>query len=478
MLPTSQAAAARPLYRSLYFQVIVAVIAGVLLGHFHPQLGAEMKPLGDAFIKLIKMMIAPIIFCTVVIGIAGMEDMKKVGKTGGLALLYFEIVSTIALIIGLVVVNLFEPGGGMHVNPATLDTKGIAAYTAPGKMTSTTDFLLNVIPSTVVDAFAKGDILQVLLISVMFGFALHRFGGRGTMVFDMIEKSSHVLFTIIGYIMKVAPIGAFGAMAFTIGKYGVGSLFSLGKLMGAFYLTCLVFIFLVLGTIARAHGFSVWKLIKYIKEELLIVLGTSSSETVLPRIMEKMENLGAKKSTVGLVVPTGYSFNLDGTSIYLTMAAVFIAQATDTPMSLTQQLTLLAVLLLTSKGAAGITGSGFIVLAATLSAVGEVPVAGLALILGIDRFMSEARALTNLVGNAVATLVVARWTGDLDMAQLNAHLDAPTPLETEEPEVILDAKTEHMDLSGPAAAAAQAEAAADTRTGQAPVSGSPVPVAN
>jgi aerobic C4-dicarboxylate transport protein len=446
--PSTAPATPKPLYRSLYFQVIVAVIAGVLLGHLYPQLGAEMKPLGDAFIKLIKMMIAPIIFCTVVIGIAGMEDMKKVGKTGGLALLYFEIVSTIALIIGLVVVNVLEPGAGMHVNPSTLDTKGIAAYTAPGKMQTTTDFLLNVIPSTVVDAFAKGDILQVLLISVMFGFALHRFGGRGTMVFDMIEKSSHVLFTIIGYIMKVAPIGAFGAMAFTIGKYGVGSLFSLGKLMGSFYLTCLLFIFLVLGSIARAHGFSVWKLIKYIKEELLIVLGTSSSETVLPRIMEKMENLGAKKSTVGLVVPTGYSFNLDGTSIYLTMAAVFIAQATDTPMSIMQQLTLLAVLLLTSKGAAGITGSGFIVLAATLSAVGQVPVAGLALILGIDRFMSEARALTNLVGNAVATLVVARWTGDLDMEQLNAHLSTPTALETEEPEVVLDAKTEHMDLSG------------------------------
>ena len=450
--PTFEAAARKPLYRSLYFQVICAVIAGVLLGHFYPQLGAEMKPLGDGFIKLIKMLIAPIIFCTVVVGIAGMEDMKKVGKTGGLALLYFEIVSTIALIIGLVVVNVLQPGAGMNVNPASLDTKGIAAYTGPGKMASTTDFLLNVIPTTVFDAFTKGDILQVLLFSVMFGFALHRFGGRGTLVFDMIEKSSHVLFTIVGYVMKVAPIGAFGAMAFTIGKYGVGSLFSLGKLMGAFYLTCLLFVFLVLGTIARAHGFSVWKLIKYIKEELLIVLGTSSSESVLPRIMEKLENLGAKKSTVGLVVPTGYSFNLDGTSIYLTMAAVFIAQATDTPMTIMQQITLLAVLLLTSKGAAGITGSGFIVLAATLSAVGHVPVAGLALILGIDRFMSEARALTNLVGNTVATLVVARWTGDLDMAQLNKHLAQPNALEADEPEVVLDAKTEHMAVR-PAAAA-------------------------
>ncbi len=304
-----------PIYRSLYVQVICAVIAGVLLGHFYPAFGAEMKPLGDGFIKLIKMMIAPIIFCTVVIGIAGMEDMKKVGKTGGLALLYFEVVSTFALLIGLVLVNVLQPGAGMNVDASTLDTKSIAAYTGPGKMVGTTDFILNIIPTTVVDAFARGEILQVLLIAVMFGFALHRFGGRGTLVFDFIEKTSHVLFTIVGFIMKLAPIGAFGAMAFTIGKYGVGSLFSLGKLMGAFYLTCLLFIFVVLGLIARLHGFSIWKFIKYIKEELLIVLGTSSSESVLPRMMEKMENLGAKKTTVGLVIPTGYSFNLDGTSI-------------------------------------------------------------------------------------------------------------------------------------------------------------------
>jgi aerobic C4-dicarboxylate transport protein len=296
----------------------------------------------------------------------------------------------------------------------------------------------------VVDAFAKGEILQVLLIAVMFGFALHRFGGRGTLVFDFVEKTSHVLFTIVGFIMKVAPIGAFGAMAFTIGAYGVDSLVSLGKLMAAFYATCLIFIFVVLGTIARMHGFSIWKLIKYIKEELLIVLGTSSSESVLPRMMEKMENLGAKKTTVGLVIPTGYSFNLDGTSIYLTMAAVFIAQATNTPMTLTQELTLLAVLLLTSKGAAGVTGSGFIVLAATLSAVGTVPVAGLALILGIDRFMSEARALTNLIGNGVATLVVAKWTDELDTDRLKAGLNNETWIEAQEPEVLLDKKTEHM----------------------------------
>lgn len=436
-----------PLYRSLYFQVVCAVIAGVALGYFYPTVGASMKPLGDGFIKLIKMMIAPIIFCTVVIGIAGMEDMKKVGKTGGLALLYFEVVSTFALIIGLVLVNVMQPGAGMNIDPATLDTKAVAAYTGPGKMVGTADFIMNVIPTAFFDAFAKGEILQVLLIAILFGFALHRFGGRGTLVFDFIEKTSHVLFAIVGFIMKVAPIGAFGAMAFTIGKYGVGSLFSLGKLMGAFYLTCLIFIFVVLGTIARLHGFSIWKFIKYIKEELLIVLGTSSSESVLPRMMEKMENLGAKKTTVGLVIPTGYSFNLDGTSIYLTMAAVFIAQATNTPMTLMQEVTLLGVLLLTSKGAAGVTGSGFIVLAATLSAVGTVPVAGLALILGIDRFMSEARALTNLIGNGVATLVVAKWTNELDTERLKAGLNNETWEEAQEPEVLLDKKTEHMAAS-------------------------------
>ena len=424
------------------------MVVGILLGHFYPALGEQMKPLGDGFVKLIKMIIAPIIFCTVVVGIAGMEDMKKVGKTGGLALLYFEIVSTIALIIGLVVVNIMQPGAGMNVDPTTLNASSIAAYTAPGKMASTSEFLMNIIPTSLVGAFAQNEILQVLLVAVMFGFALHRFGGRGTLVFDLIEKTSHVFFTMVGYIMKVAPIGAFGAMAFTIGKYGVGTLVSLAHLMFAFYFTCVLFIFVVLGGIARFHGFSIWKFIKYIKEELLIVLGTSSSESVLPRMMEKMENLGAKKTTVGLVIPTGYSFNLDGTSIYLTMAAVFIAQATNTPMTLMQEITLLAVLLLTSKGAAGITGSGFIVLAATLSAVGTVPVVGLTLILGIDRFMSEARALTNLIGNGVATLVVAKWTGDLNTEQLDARLNNRTWVDEQEPELLLDAQTATMDTSG------------------------------
>jgi aerobic C4-dicarboxylate transport protein len=437
----------KPLYRSLYFQVIVAIVAGMALGFFAPHTGEAMKPLGDAFIKLIKMIIAPIIFCTVVVGIAGMEDMKKVGKTGGLALLYFEIVSILALVVGLVIVNVVQPGAGMNVDPKTLDAKAVATITSGRKLESTTEFLMNIIPSTVVDAFAKGEILQVLLFALMFGFALHSFGGRGTLVFDFVEKISHVFFRIVGIIMKVAPIGAFGAMAFTIGKYGIGSMLSLGMLMLTFYATCLFFIFVVLGLIARFHGFSVWKLIKYLKEELFIVLGTSSSEAALPRVMVKLENLGAKKSVVGLVIPTGYSFNLDGTSIYLTLAAIFIAQATNTPLDLSHQLTLLAVLLLTSKGAAGVTGSGFIVLAATLSAVGHVPVAGLALILGIDRFMSEARALTNFIGNAVATLVVARWTNELDQPRMRRVLDNETPEEADEPEKVFDRTDERMPIA-------------------------------
>jgi aerobic C4-dicarboxylate transport protein len=430
--------AKKAVFKSLYFQVLVAIAIGVMLGHFYPETGAAMKPLGDGFIKLIKMIIAPIIFCTIVVGIAGMEDMKKVGKTGGLAVLYFEVVSTIALIIGLIVVNVWAPGAGMNVDVSTLDTKGIAKYAEPGKMQTTVEFLMNIIPTSVVDAFAKGDMLQVLFFSILFGYAMHAFGERGKPVFELIEKLSHVLFGIVGVIMKVAPIGAFGAMAYTIGKHGVGSLAQLASLMGAFYLTCVIFILGVLGSIAAAHGFSIIKLIKYIKEELFLVLGTSSSESALPRLMAKMENAGAQKSVVGLVVPTGYSFNLDGTSIYLTMAAVFIAQATNTPMDLGQQITLLVILLLTSKGAAGVTGSGFIVLAATLSAVGTVPVAGLALILGIDRFMSEARALTNFIGNSVATLVVAKWCKALDVERMNAVLNNETGDEADHPELVLD----------------------------------------
>ncbi|MCY1409945.1 C4-dicarboxylate transport protein 2 [compost metagenome] len=414
----------QPFYKSLYFQVLIAIAIGVALGHFYPQTAVAMKPLGDGFVKLIKMAIAPIIFCTVVTGIAGMQSMKAVGKTGGMALLYFEVVSTIALIIGLVVVNVVQPGAGMHVDPASLDASKIAAYAAAGEKQSTIDFLMNVIPGTVVGAFANGDILQVLFFSVLFGYALHRMGSYGQPVFQFIERITQVMFNIINVIMKIAPIGAFGAMAFTIGAYGVGSLVQLGQLMLCFYITCILFVLLVLGGIARAHGFNILRFISYIREELLIVLGTSSSESALPRMIAKMEKLGCDKSVVGLVIPTGYSFNLDGTSIYLTMAAVFIAQATDTPMDITHQLTLLAVLLIASKGAAGVTGSGFIVLAATLSAVGHLPVAGLALILGIDRFMSEARALTNLVGNGVATVVVAKWCKQLDESTLRDELAA------------------------------------------------------
>ena len=414
----------QPLYKSLYVQVIVAITIGILLGHFYPETGVALKPLGDGFVKLIKMVIAPIIFCTVVSGIAGMQNMKSVGKTGGYALLYFEIVSTIALIIGLVVVNVVKPGVGMHIDVSTLNASSIAAYAAAGAQQTTVGFLLNIIPNTVVGAFANGDILQVLMFSVIFGFALHRLGAYGKPLLDLIDRFAHVMFNIINMIMKLAPVGAFGAMAFTIGQYGVGSLVQLGQLMVCFYITCVVFILVVLGGIARAHGFSVVKLIRYIREELMIVLGTSSSESALPRMLIKMERLGAKKSVVGLVIPTGYSFNLDGTSIYLTMAAVFIAQATDTTMDITHQITLLLVLLVASKGAAGVTGSGFIVLAATLSAVGHLPVAGLALILGIDRFMSEARALTNLIGNAVATVVVAKWVNELDEDKLHKELNS------------------------------------------------------
>lgn len=409
----------KSIFKSLYFQVLTAITIGILLGHFYPALGQQMQPLGDGFVKLIKMVIAPVIFCTVVTGIAGMESMKAVGRTGAAALLYFEIVSTLALIIGLVVVNVLQPGAGMNVDPSSLNAAAVANYATEAGKQGVVPFLMDIIPSSVIGAFASGNILQVLLFAVMFGFALHHLGDKGVLIFDVIDSFSRVIFGIINMIMRLAPLGAFGAMAFTIGKYGVGTLIQLGQLIICFYITCILFVVLVLGTIARATGFSIFKFIRYIREELLIVLGTSSSESALPRMLEKMEKLGCKKSVVGLVIPTGYSFNLDGTSIYLTMAAVFIAQATNSHMDIWHQITLLVVLLLSSKGAAGVTGSGFIVLAATISAVGHLPIAGLALILGIDRFMSEARALTNLVGNGVATVVVAKWCKQLDSKQMS-----------------------------------------------------------
>jgi aerobic C4-dicarboxylate transport protein len=413
-----QPMAGKKFYQILYFQVLTAIALGVLLGYFYPDTGAAMKPFGDGFIKLIKMIIAPIIFCTVVNGIAGMDDMKKVGRVGVKALVYFEIVSSISLIIGLLVVTLIQPGAGFNADVSKLDTNALASYTTGATSLNTTDFLLNIIPTSVVDAFAKGDILQVLLFALLFGFALAAIGEKGKPVASFIDQVSQVLFKIVGMIMKLAPIGAFGAMAFTIGKFGFGSLEELGLLMVSFYLTCLIFITVVLGCISKLCGFSVFRFVMYIKEELLIVLGTSSSEAVMPQMMSKMEKLGCTKSVVGLVIPTGYSFNLDGTSIYLTMAAIFIAQATNTHLTMTQTLTILAILMLTSKGAAAVTGGGFITLAATFAAVPTIPLAGLVLILGIDRFMSEARALTNLIGTGVATVVVSRWENELDITKL------------------------------------------------------------
>jgi aerobic C4-dicarboxylate transport protein len=397
------------LYQTLYFQVIVGVILGVTIGLIWPEFGVMLKPLSDGFIKLIKMLIAPIIFLTVSLGMAHTGDMRKVGRLGLKALLYFEVVSSFALLIGLIVVNLWQPGAGMNIDPKTLDAGVVSSYTTGAKAMGTVDFLLNIIPNSAVDAFAKGEILQVLLFSVLFGWTLGTQGERGRPVYELLERLSGIFFKMIDMIMRLAPLGAFGAMGFTIGKYGAGALLSLGKLMAGVYLTCALFIVVVLGLIARFSGFSLWLLIKHIKDELWVVLSTSSSEAALPGLLAKLETFGCAKHVVGLVIPTGYSFNLDGTSIYLTMAAVFIAQATNIELNLTHQLTLLAVLLLTSKGAAAVTGGGFITLAATLSSMDVLPVAGLALLLGVDRFMSEARAITNLIGNAVATVVISKW---------------------------------------------------------------------
>lgn len=414
----------KPFYAHLYVQVLFAIAAGIALGHFYPETGEAMKPLGDGFIKLIKMIIAPIIFVTVVHGIAAMRDVKRVGRVGVKALIYFEVVTTIALAIGLIVGNIAQPGAGMNVDVSAIDTKDIAGFVSKAQDESTVGFLLDIIPRTMIGAFADGNILQVLFIALLFAFGLQALGERGQPLINLIDQIAQVLFKIVGYIMKIAPIGAFGAMAFTIGKYGLTTLKSLALLMGSFYLTCILFIFVVLGTIAYLSGFSILRLIVYIKEELLIVLGTSSSESVLPRMIAKMEKAGVDESVAGLVIPTGYAFNLDGTCIYLTMAALFLAQATNTDLSIWQQLGILGVLLVTSKGAAAVTGSGFITLAATLATTGTIPVASIALILGIDRFMSEARALTNLIGNGVATIVVAKSEGALDEAAFRKALDS------------------------------------------------------
>ncbi|HEY1812145.1 MAG TPA: C4-dicarboxylate transporter DctA [Kofleriaceae bacterium] len=410
----------RPFYTTLYFRVLVGIAVGVAIGLAWPSAGAALKPLGDGFIKLIKMTIAPLIFCSVVTGIAGMKHARDVGKAGGFAILYFEVMSTLALAIGLVIVNLVGPGFGMVAPSADAAAdKLIAGAHHPA---SAVDWLLGIIPDTFVGAFAHGDLLPVLLVALLFGFALHATGERGAPVADLVDRIGHVIYAVIAIIMELAPIGAGGAIAATIGTYGVRSLGALGELMACFYATCVVFVLVVLGIVARLHGFSIVRFIHYIREELFIVLGTSSSESVLPRMMDKLERLGAGRQTVGLVIPAGYSFNLDGTAIYVTMAAVFIAQATGTPLSLGGQLELLGIALLTSKGAAGVTGSGFVTLAATIDVVGTLPAVGLRLITGIDRFMSEARALTNVIGNGVATLVVAKWCRDLDSAKLAAEL--------------------------------------------------------
>ena len=431
MVQQAQTSRSKKFHHSLYFRVIVGIVLGVLLGVFFPHAAESMKPLGDGFIKLIRMMIAPIIFFTVIVGIASIGDMKKLGRVGIKSLAYFEVVTTISLLIGLVVVKVVQPGAGMNVNPATLDAKAIAQYAAQGKELHTVDFLMNIIPTTVTNAFTQGDILQVLLVAILFGLALANLPG-GKMIVDGCDKIAHWLFRVIALIMEAAPLGAFGAMAFTIGKYGLKTLLPLMKLLSCVYITSFSFVFIVLGAIAWFHGFSIWKFIKYIKEELLIVLSTSSSESVLPRMMIKLEELGCGKSVVGLVIPSGYSFNLDGTSIYLTIAAIFVAQATNTHLTGMQEATLLLVLMLSSKGAAAVTGGGFITLAATLSAIGSVPVAGLTLLLGVDRFMSEMRALTNLVGNGVATIVVSKWEGEFDAERAGKVLNGEQVITDEE----------------------------------------------
>lgn len=410
-------------YQILYVQVVIAIVLGVLLGQFYPQVGESMKPLGDAFIKLVKMIIAPVIFLTVVTGIAGMSNMKTVGRVAGKAMLYFITFSTLALIIGLVVANTLHPGSGLNIDPQSLDAGKVATYVTKAHDSSIVGFLMNIIPDTTLSPLVTGDILQVLFISVLFGIALAATGDHGKPILDFFQQLSRPVFKLVAILMKAAPIGAFGAMAFTIGKYGIASIGNLLYLILTFYITAVLFVAIVLGLVARYNGFSIFKLVRYIKDELFLVLGTSSSEAALPTLMQKMERAGCAKSVVGLVIPTGYSFNLDGTNIYMTLAALFIAQACNIELSLQQQILLLLVAMISSKGAAGVTGAGFITLAATLAVVPDVPVAGMALILGIDRFMSECRALTNLVGNACATIVVARWENQLDKKQLDAALN-------------------------------------------------------
>ncbi|WP_373284541.1 dicarboxylate/amino acid:cation symporter [Sphingomonas metalli] len=438
--PGAPPPAARPWYAQLYVQVLIAITAGVLLGHFAPATGEALKPLGDAFIKAVKMIIAPVIFLTIVTGIAGMRDLASVGRVAGKAFLYFFFFSTLALIVGMIVANVVQPGAGLNIDPATLDTSKVSEFAAKAHDTTITGFLTGIIPDTFLSAMTEGNILQVLFVAILFGISLAMVGDRGAKVLDLLDDVSIAFFKLVGIVMKAAPIGAFGAMAFTIGKYGVGALANLAFLVGTFYLTSILFVVIVLGVVARLAGFSIFSLIAYLKAELLLVLGTSSSESALPSLIEKMERAGCPKSIVGLVVPTGYSFNLDGTNIYMTLAALFIAQACNVELTIGQQLLLLGVAMLSSKGAAGVTGAGFITLAATLSIVPSVPVAGMALILGIDRFMSECRSLTNFIGNAVATVVVSRWEGKLDRAQFDAALAGRLPRVEDLPEGVVAAE--------------------------------------
>ncbi len=419
---TQEAHTRHPFYRHLYFQVLVAIIIGALLGHFNPGLGEQMKPLGDAFIKLVKMIIAPVIFLTIVTGLSGMGTLRGVGSVVTKAFGYFLFFSTLALIVGLIVASVVQPGAGMNIDPATLDAKAVATYAEKAHESTLTGFLMDIIPTTLTSAFNQGNILQVLFVAILFGISVILVGERAKPVVDLCESASNILFKFVAILMKAAPIGAFGAFAFTIGKYGIGSIINLAMLVGTFYLTAAIFVVVILGAVCALNGFSIFKLIAYLKAELLLVLGTSSSESALPALMEKMEHAGCARPVVGLVVPTGYSFNLDGTNIYMTLAALFIAQATNTDLSLGDQILLLLVAMLSSKGAAGVTGAGFITLAATLSVVPSVPVAGMALILGVDRFMSECRSLTNFIGNAVATVVVSRWEGKLDTERLHKVL--------------------------------------------------------
>jgi aerobic C4-dicarboxylate transport protein len=415
--------AARRWYKQLWIQVLIAMALGVLIGHFFPNTGKALQPLGDGFIKLIRVLIAPIIFCTVILGIAKMDDVSRVGRVAVKSLLYFEVMTTIALAIGLVVVNLWQPGAGMNVNASNLDTSSIKGYVAHGHEQGIVPFIMNIIPNTMVGSMADGQILQVLLVSVLLGCALVRFGEAGKPIVELLDAFSKVFFGMVGIVMWAAPIGAFGAIAFTVGKYGAGALLSLGNLLVCFYVTCLIFIFAVLGPVSRLCGFSLFKLIRYLREEILVCLATTSSESVLPRMLSKMEHLGCKPSVVGLVIPTGYSFNLDGTCLYLAAVTVFLAQATNTPLDLTQQIVLLGVLLLTSKGAAGVAGAAFVVLAATLSTVGSIPVASVALILGVHRLLSEGLTPTNLIGNAVATIAISKWEQALDTEQMHRVLN-------------------------------------------------------